>query len=87
MRNKNLDRVVLHFCTQLQQEFPGIVLESTYDTYEGEDADIDIYVSPEIREGVEERALELTGDILTETDFLLAPFFRNIEEAPKVKAT
>ena len=87
MRNKELDRVVLRFCTQLQREFPGIVLEPTYDTYEGEDADIDIYVFPEIREEVEKRALELTGDILTETDFLLAPFFRSIEEAPTVGTT
>ena len=84
MKNKNLDRVVLHLCTQLQREFPGIVIEPTYDTYEGEDADIDIYVSPEMREEVEARTLKLTGDILTETDFLLAPFFRSIEEAQKV---
>ncbi len=87
MKNKELDRVVLRFCTQLQREFPEIVLESTYDTYEGEDADIDIYVPPKIREEVEERVLELTGDILTETDFLLAPFFRNVEGAPKVETT
>ena len=41
----------------------------------------------EIREEVEKRVLELTGDILTETDFLLAPFFRSLEEAPKVETT
>ena len=83
MTTGRLEKLIADLSSFVKKRCPEAIIQVSYSTYDGEDADMEIFVDPEMEIGIHDELSQKAAEILVDEGYHIATLVFSLEDYKK----